>query len=318
MSLRAALAPSSSMRRAARSTSSRACSMATRLSAMSRRITPLDARVSPKATRLVTRSQCSASALSHMPISRMQWWILPGPSLPCATSKPLPSPRIRFSLGTCTSRMRHSACPCGASSYPNTVSGRSTSNPLAGSGTMMIDCCLCAAACGSVFPMKMHMPHRGSIAPDVHHLRPLSTYDSPSRTIDDWMLVASHDATSGSVMAKHERISPLRRGVSHRSFCSSVPYLSSTSMLPVSGAEQLNTSDAKGTAPISSARTAYCSLVSPPPIPPTVWAPGSMSSGTQRFHSPSALALAFSSSMIFSGVQRSGPPMCSMTAGSAG
>ena len=37
------------------------------------------------------------------------------------------------------------------------------------------------------------------------------------------MLVASDDATSGSVMAKAERISPASSGSSHCSFCSSVP-----------------------------------------------------------------------------------------------
>ena len=56
------------------------------------------------------------------------------------------------------------------------------------------------------------------------------------------MLVASHEATSGSVMAKQDRISPSSSGWSHRSFCSAVPNMVSTSMLPVSGAEQLQAS----------------------------------------------------------------------------
>ena len=37
------------------------------------------------------------------------------------------------------------------------------------------------------------------------------------------MLVASDDATSGSVIAKAERISPASSGSSHARFCSSVP-----------------------------------------------------------------------------------------------
>ena len=37
------------------------------------------------------------------------------------------------------------------------------------------------------------------------------------------MLVASLEATSGSVMAKAERISPAISGGSQRSFCSGVP-----------------------------------------------------------------------------------------------
>ena len=37
------------------------------------------------------------------------------------------------------------------------------------------------------------------------------------------MLVASEDATSGSVMANAERIFPANKGFSQRSFCASVP-----------------------------------------------------------------------------------------------
>ena len=58
------------------------------------------------------------------------------------------------------------------------------------------------------------------------------------------MLVASELATSGSVIAKDERISPSSSGISQRSFCSSVAKWKSTSMLPVSGAEQLQASEA--------------------------------------------------------------------------
>jgi hypothetical protein len=39
----------------------------------------------------------------------------------------------------------------------------------------------------------------------------------------DRMLVASEDATSGSVIAKHERISPASSGSSQRFRCSAVP-----------------------------------------------------------------------------------------------
>src|SRR3712207_7371262 len=44
-----------------------------------------------------------------------------------------------------------------------------------------------------------------------------------SRTIEVWMLRASDEATSGSVIANPERISPSRRGCSHLSCCSGVP-----------------------------------------------------------------------------------------------
>ena len=42
------------------------------------------------------------------------------------------------------------------------------------------------------------------------------------------MLVASEDATAGSVIAKHERMRPSSRGSSHARCCSGVPYLAST------------------------------------------------------------------------------------------
>ena len=58
------------------------------------------------------------------------------------------------------------------------------------------------------------------------------------------MFVASELATSGSVIANAERISPSRSGASQRSFCSGEPNWCSTSMFPVSGAEQLHTSEA--------------------------------------------------------------------------
>ena len=48
--------------------------------------------------------------------------------------------------------------------------------PGEGIGTMTIDCCLCVSADVSVFPMTMQTLHLGSMAPDVHHLCPLTTY----------------------------------------------------------------------------------------------------------------------------------------------
>ncbi|MCY1466393.1 hypothetical protein D9M71_846900 [compost metagenome] len=71
--------------------------------------------------------------------------------------------------------------------------------------------------------MKIITLQRGSQAPEVHHLRPLITHWSPSRTAVAAMLVASEEATSGSVMAKAERISPRSSGSSHWRFCASLP-----------------------------------------------------------------------------------------------
>ena len=58
------------------------------------------------------------------------------------------------------------------------------------------------------------------------------------------MLVASEDATSGSVMQNAERMSARSSGASHCSCCSGVPNSVSTSMLPVSGAAQLKAAGA--------------------------------------------------------------------------
>ncbi len=79
------------------------------------------------------------------------------------------------------------------------------------------------------------------------------THSSPSSTARQLMFLASDDATSGSVMANAERISPASSGSSHCCFCSGVPTRSSTSMLPVSGALQLRHSDASGFFPSSAA-----------------------------------------------------------------
>src|SRR5699024_11822571 len=111
----------------------------------------------------------------------------------------------------------------------------------------------------------------------------------PSLIILDSILVASLDATSGSVIEKQERISPARRGSSHCFLCSSVPYRANTSIFPVSGALQLNTSGPIIDLPIISQSGAYSWFVSP--------APYSLS-GINRFQSPSDFAFCFSSTII--------------------
>src|SRR3546814_7363908 len=65
--------------------------------------------------------------------------------------------------------------------------------------------------------------------PVDHHFLPLMTTSSPSRIAVACMLVASLDATSGSVMQNAERISPASRGLSQRCLCSSLPYFHNTS-----------------------------------------------------------------------------------------
>src|SRR5215469_2883 len=105
----------------------------------------------------------------------------------------------------------------------------------------------------------------------------------------DSMLVASDDATLGSVIAKADRIFPSSNGSSHCFLCSAVPYRSSTSMLPVSGAAQLKASGAIGDRPITSHSGAYSRLLRLAPR---------LLSGRKRFQSPRSRALTLSSSMI--------------------
>ena len=104
------------------------------------------------------------------------------------------------------------------------------------------------------------------------------------------MFVASEEATSGSVMENADRIRPSSSGSSQRAFCSGVPNSDSSSMFPVSGAEQLSASGAiHGLRPVISASGAYCRLVSP--------APCSWAAGRNRFHRPCSRARVLSSSI---------------------
>src|ERR1019366_4478580 len=95
------------------------------------------------------------------------------------------------------------------------------------------------------------------------------------------MLVASEDATAGSVMQKAERISPLSSGVRKHALISSLAKRSRISMLPVSGAEQLKTSPDQETRPMTSQRGAYSRFVSPAPR---------SECGRNRFQRPAARA----------------------------
>ena len=124
------------------------------------------------------------------------------------------------------------------------------------------------------------------------------------------MLRASEDATSGSVIANAERISPSSSGRSHCSRCRSVPNIASTSMLPVSGAAQFMADGARtGLRPLISASGAYCRFVRPAPCSP----------GRNRFHSPRSRACVLSSSMTGGTVHGSAAAAtCSANTGSAG
>ncbi len=73
--------------------------------------------------------------------------------------------------------------------------------------------------------MKITTLQFGWPMPEDHHFLPLSTTSLPSTIAVARMLVASDEATSGSVMQNAERISPASSGFSHCSFCSALPYL---------------------------------------------------------------------------------------------
>ena len=98
------------------------------------------------------------------------------------------------------------------------------------------------------------------------------------------MLVASDEATSGSVMPNAERVFASSSGRSQRCFCSAVAQFCSAIMLGTSGAWQLKTSGAQSSRPMISADAAYSRLESRVP------GSSSASSGRPRFHNPAARA----------------------------
>ena len=71
--------------------------------------------------------------------------------------------------------------------------------------------------------MNTRILQSGWPTPVDHHLRPLMTTSSPSTMAVASMLVASEEATAGSVIVNAERIRPSRSGSSHSRRCSSLP-----------------------------------------------------------------------------------------------
>lgn len=111
ISVCAPLLPTVSISQAVFSTSSRSCSTATRASAIHSCTTPCWASGLPNASRETARRHISSMARSAIPISRMQWWIRPGPSRAWAMAKPPPSSPTRFAAGTRTFSNSTSAWP---------------------------------------------------------------------------------------------------------------------------------------------------------------------------------------------------------------
>jgi hypothetical protein len=115
---------------------------------------------------------------------------------------------------------------------------RTSSKPLVSVGTMIWE----ARRCGSAFGLvtAITMAKAAPSAAEVNHLCPSMTKWSPSRRAVVAISVGFEPANSGSVMEKQLRISPRASGSSHFFFCSSLPCEMRTSMLPESGAWQLN------------------------------------------------------------------------------
>jgi len=75
------------------------------------------------------------------------------------------------------------------------------------------------------------------------------------------ILVASEEATPGSVIAKADRISPLNNGVSHFAFCSALAKCASSSILPV----PLNSSKITSSILLPVSTSAVAIIVKDPP-----------------------------------------------------
>ena len=134
-------------------------------------------------------------------------------------------------------------------------------------------------------------------APEMNHLWPLITHSSPSWYACVRISVGSLPATSGSVMAKHERAVPSQSGRRYFSFCSGVAQCRRVCWLPSSGAWAFRTNGPMLTLAASADTAAMA--VGPRPMPPHsggMW-------GSQSF--ASLRALARSSTMAFTTCFRS-------------
>src|SRR5262245_9973141 len=249
-------------------------------------------RSEPSANRFDARSTSISSAVSTCPIHRMQCASRAGPRRTWPRRWPWPRPprmaesgRRRFSM-----RISQWLWP------PAMVStSRTTSHPSAGrSTTKAVLRAWGGAASGSVLAMRI--AKFAPRAPLMNHLCPLTTQWSPSLTAWVRISVGSEPATSGSVIAKHERWTPSHSGRRYCSFCSGVPKCSSVCMLPSSGAWQLRTNDPSDVRALSADTAAIA--VGPSPIPPN----SAGMCGSQRPHS-----LAFSRSWRMVTIRRRRP-----------
>ena len=119
---------------------------------------------------------------------------------------------------------------------PDIVStSRTMFQPSLGMSTMKHE----LAACGKSGSSSVRATNNANCAPrapEINHLWPLITHSSPSLYANVLINVGSLPATSGSVMAKHERFVPSQSGRRYFSFCSGVAQCSSVCWFPSSGA----------------------------------------------------------------------------------
>ena len=147
---------------------------------------------------------------------------------------------------------------------------RRISRPFAGSGTKNMLARWCGGASGFVTAMQIAKP-----APSIalaNHFRPLMTQSLPSFTAVVDMMTGFEPALFGSVIVKQLRISPRTSGSRNCSFCFSLACACIISMLPASGAWELNAMRPSGLLPISSiTRPNFKKWRPPPPTSFGIW-----------------------------------------------
>ena len=218
----------------------------------------------------------------------------PGPSRPCAISKPRPSPRMMFAAGTRT--LSKISSPRGRPAHRRTKHGACAHDlrPRCVEGHQHHGLLPVLVGVGRV-GLAHHDERSCSArlaAPDVHHLRPLMHV----------LVAVAHDAATAMLVASLEATVRLGHGEGRADFAvqqrlrASAPSARRVPKLRPAppccrcrGREQLNTSGANEMRPMASASGAYSRLVSPAPC---------SASGRNRFQRPSARALDFRSSRM--------------------
>ena len=223
ISARAALVPNLSIIQAALSVSSRACSIMMRASAMRSCVTVWPEMRVPNAMRLVVRRHIRSSALGQtdQPHAMMDA-IRPEPTLGDLKHATFADQHVRYRDADIIEK--HLRMAVGRFVISEDRQHAFHDDPRIGQWHQ--DHRLPPIAVRVVGVGLTH--HDQDLAPRVERARgprfaPLMTYSLPSRRMRVSILVASDEATSGSVIAKAERISPASNGSSQRRRCAGVP-----------------------------------------------------------------------------------------------